>query len=128
MEQAYAQYRNAWAQTTVDMLVGKVHDTLTDRFSPEQRERVRHVFNTIKEAQTKRRQVRLTCSAQRRGTRQVAGVRYPRDQAQRGDDAVDITQSTEVGERMARLHGAGLRRGSSVHPCVRVLDDDAAAL
>ena len=81
VEQAYAQYRNAWAQTTVDMLVGKVHDTLTDRFSPEQRERVRHVFNTIKEAQTKRRQVRLTSSAQLPG--HAAGVRHPREQAKR---------------------------------------------
>jgi hypothetical protein len=56
LEAAYAQYKNAWAQTTVDMLVGKVNEELSERFSAEQRERVRKVFNAIKEAQTKRRQ------------------------------------------------------------------------
>jgi hypothetical protein len=117
VEQAYTQYRNAWAQTTVDMLVGKVHDTLTDRFSPEQRERVQHVFNTIKEAQTKRRQVRLTSSVQRWGTRHTAGVRHAREQAQRRNDAVDVWQLTV--ERRAWLGCMG-RHGSKAYPYVRV--------
>ena len=57
MEEAYRQYRKAWAQTAVDMLLAKIMDHHTRKFSPEQSERVRKVSNQVKEAQTRRRQV-----------------------------------------------------------------------
>jgi len=97
VEQAYAQYRNAWAQTTVDMLVGKVHDTLTDRFSPEQRERVRHVFNTIKEAQTKRRQAAKHQLNRDRTTFDRASAKYA---------SMDISARKAVGS-MSSVDGRG---------------------
>jgi hypothetical protein len=59
VEEAFAFYNvttKNWTRTPVDMLVAKVHESL-QKFSHQQGERIQRVYISVKEQQTKRRQV-----------------------------------------------------------------------
>jgi len=59
VEEAFGFYNvttKNWTRTPVDMLVAKVHESL-QKFSPQQGERIQRVYISVKEQQTKRRQV-----------------------------------------------------------------------